>query len=751
MREKALSLALGAIFGSVVLTSQAAVLNVTNLTVTGGSFYLTGSPTVNPAITAGPGEPIVTGGYQGGTANASAEPNPAQTLTNFKYFGTPVYTFTAQSAENLVSAPTGTIAGGKAPSGTIDTGAGTLSMDMSGWFASWNGTNFNQGGAATGTISSCTVSNGATTCAYTMAWRSTVVGGPFNGQTGVWSLNGTVSTAAATTTAKATVTPGDGSTVSYNNPSISVTFSEKVTSAAGFVSIATTGTGSPSVGAPTSADGLTYTFPLSGLQPGQSYTLSFNAAQATTASGDSVVAPPTETVTAALVPAMTATTPQANTSISPSTSTITVNFNEPMNPSTVASFPSVSGGVTVGTPTTTDDMAFVYPVSGLNKSTTYTVTFNAGATDAEGDPLTAPPAINFSTTGGINPVLSAATGDNLTICPGSKFAMEVSPGKQLFTTISQSHPIEIGVTQGYAGLPGVSNTPIDNTWSFFSAPGYEYTVKPVTDYGNGHLDLSGWTVAWNTTPAIPMGSGAPATFQWDGVYGHPYTLVYSAIVPSGPFINIPYTLYLTGNVNGGPSGVDVPCSGAVVTPHGAVTVAVDGSGTTPPVTLNSQLSPSDTDLRAAGYSPAARPAGFDFYRYGVITYTVGSPTQPVTGTVGVTLTFPTALPAGTRIYKVTKSGWTDITNQVTISSDGMTLTMNVAVNGPLNEDPGSGMIVDPLAVGIPLNTTTSGGAGGGVGGSGGCTLDPNGGFDPVLVGMVLASVGYLTRRRRRKS
>ncbi len=749
MREKALSLALGAIFGSVVLTSQAAVLTVTSLTVTGGSFYLTGSPSVNPAITAGLGEPIVTGSYQGGTASAPAEPNSAQTLTNFKYFGTPVYTFTAQSAENLVQSPTGTIAGGKTPSGTIDTSTNSLSMDMSSWFASWNGTNFNQGGAATGSVSGCTTSNGATTCSYSMTWRSTVVGGPFNGQTGVWSLSGAVSTAAATTTAKATVTPGDGSTVSYNNPSIAVTFSEKVTSATGFVSIATTGSGSPSVGTPSSPDGLTYTFPLAGLQPGQRYTLSFNAGAAVTASGDAVTAPPNETVSAALVPAMTATTPQGNSTVSPSTSTITVNFNEPMNASTVASFIALSGGATVGTPTTTDNMAFVYPVSGLNKSTTYTLTFNSGATDAEGDALTAPAPISFSTSGGSNPVLSAATGDNLTICPGSKFAMEVSPGKQLFTSISQSHPIEIGVTQGYAGLPGtVANTPIDTGWSFFDSPGYEYTVSPIKDNGNGTLDFSGWTVAWNTTQAISMGSGAPATFQWDGVYGHPYTLTYSAIVPSGPFINIPYTLYLTGNVNGGPAGVDVPCSGGAVTPHGSVTLAVDGSGD--PVTLNSQLSPSDSNLAAAGYSSAGRPAGFDFYRYGVISYTVGSPTKPVTGTVPVTLTFPTALPPGSRVYKVTKSGWSDITNQVAISSNGMTITMNIAVNGPLNEDPGSGMIVDPVAVGVPLNTTTSGGAGGGVGGSGGCTLDPNGGFDPVLVGMVLASVGYLARRRRRK-
>ncbi len=194
-KHKLLSVALGAIFGVASMASHAATENVTSLTVTGGNFFLTGSPSVNPAITAGGGDPIVMGSYQGGTASASAEPNSAQTLTNFKYFGTPVYTFTAQSAENLVASPTGTIAGGAAPTGTVDTATNAIAMDMSSWFASWNGTNFNQGGAATGTVSACT----ATSCNYTLNWRSTVVGGPFNGQTGVWTLSGAAAVAPSPT------------------------------------------------------------------------------------------------------------------------------------------------------------------------------------------------------------------------------------------------------------------------------------------------------------------------------------------------------------------------------------------------------------------------------------------------------------------------------------------------------------------------------------------------------------------------
>lgn len=66
---------------------------------------------------------------------------------------------------------------------------GSTTFDMSSFTAAWNGTVFNQGNAAASmTLSGCT----GTSCNYTMNWMSTIVGGPFNGQTGSWILGGTI-------------------------------------------------------------------------------------------------------------------------------------------------------------------------------------------------------------------------------------------------------------------------------------------------------------------------------------------------------------------------------------------------------------------------------------------------------------------------------------------------------------------------------------------------------------------------------
>jgi len=77
-----------------------------------------------------------------------------------------------------------------APTGIVDFATGTLSLDMSSLYANWNGIDFNQGNAnAMGTVTSFDAAAGTFT--YNMTWTSIVVGGPFNGQTGTWSIAGT--------------------------------------------------------------------------------------------------------------------------------------------------------------------------------------------------------------------------------------------------------------------------------------------------------------------------------------------------------------------------------------------------------------------------------------------------------------------------------------------------------------------------------------------------------------------------------
>lgn len=60
----------------------------------------------------------------------------------------------------------------------------TLTVDLSSWTANWVNLNLYQGSSsATGTWDQATG-------AFNIGWSSTVVGGPFNGITGVWTLQG---------------------------------------------------------------------------------------------------------------------------------------------------------------------------------------------------------------------------------------------------------------------------------------------------------------------------------------------------------------------------------------------------------------------------------------------------------------------------------------------------------------------------------------------------------------------------------
>lgn len=171
---KQIALAAMLVTGSVSV--HAATLSITSLTITGGDFGM--NVAGGNAITPGVMSPIVMGTYQGATGGA------ATSLADFQFgFFGPVSTYTAASVAGISG-------GGPAPSGTVDDVAGTLSADMSSFFAFWNANNFNQGSSAvTGTYDKVTG-------AYDMTWTSLISGGPFNGNTGYWHLKGVATVAA---------------------------------------------------------------------------------------------------------------------------------------------------------------------------------------------------------------------------------------------------------------------------------------------------------------------------------------------------------------------------------------------------------------------------------------------------------------------------------------------------------------------------------------------------------------------------
>ena len=82
------------------------------------------------------------------------------------------------------------------PAPSIQVTNGKLSGQVESVFASWNKLYFNQGspkpgGAKPGLTSAVTGTYDKQTGAFVLTWASAVVGGPFNGFTGYWHLQGT--------------------------------------------------------------------------------------------------------------------------------------------------------------------------------------------------------------------------------------------------------------------------------------------------------------------------------------------------------------------------------------------------------------------------------------------------------------------------------------------------------------------------------------------------------------------------------
>lgn len=185
-----------AVAGASVASVNAHAIETT-MTVNSGSFgmgFFTGGGYI-PITGFGSGAADITdqynpAGWDTSVAQASGVAAPGS-IASFT-FGTgtvdQVNTFTAAA-----SGQAGVVGGGPAPvfTGTLTNGATT--MDMSSFFANWNGTEFNQGNSAAAmTLSGCTGSGLTAACNYSMSWTSLIVGGPFNNQTGSWILGGTV-------------------------------------------------------------------------------------------------------------------------------------------------------------------------------------------------------------------------------------------------------------------------------------------------------------------------------------------------------------------------------------------------------------------------------------------------------------------------------------------------------------------------------------------------------------------------------
>jgi hypothetical protein len=135
---------------------------------------------------------LITGSYQSQPSNpfdASKNGVAAKIIQPVKFFAVDFA---------LSSNPTDPQSGTSVPAPSLKVSGGKLSGNLSALSVAWNGQQFNQGAPKPGgSLPGNTVAPSGTydsgSGAYTLDWSSQIVGGPFNGFTGVWHLVGTFS------------------------------------------------------------------------------------------------------------------------------------------------------------------------------------------------------------------------------------------------------------------------------------------------------------------------------------------------------------------------------------------------------------------------------------------------------------------------------------------------------------------------------------------------------------------------------
>jgi hypothetical protein len=180
------------------------------------------------------------------------------------------------------------------------------------------------------------------------------------------------------------------------------------------------------------------------------------------------------------------------------------------------------------------------------------------------------------------------------------------------------------------------------------------------------------------------------------------------------------------------------------TGKGKITMNLDGhpNGCFRNITATSETVPS--------VNRTGMPSGYEF-RDGIITYEIQGIPPGETDTV--TLTYPEAFPAGSKVYKVDASGFHEYTDAVI---DGNTVTLRVTDGGKGDMDgTADGKILDPIGVAVPTGTgggsidlsTNAAGGGCSVVGSGGGWKEAAGSYGLII----LAWLGLALRRRKPKS
>ena len=151
-------------------------------------------------------------------------------------------------------------------------------------------------------------------------------------------------------------------------------------------------------------------------------------------------------------------------------------------------------------------------------------------------------------------------GDPVNVSSGSFFALDLNGNSNIEG--GEKNALSQGSTGIVIGASYTAPGEIAALWPYLGRQGYDWVSIPITG-GTDGLNMSGWTVTWGSE-VIGLGTGAwqvlnvssgmptfgytngTAIFNWNGHYGDPYTLDYTATAQSGPFTGIRYALHLEG-------------------------------------------------------------------------------------------------------------------------------------------------------------------------------------------------------------
>ena len=208
------------------------------------------------------------------------------------------------------------------------------------------------------------------------------------------------------------------------------------------------------------------------------------------------------------------------------------------------------------------------------------------------------------------------------------------------------------------------------TATFASAPPADTTTFSVT--GSANIPIQG-TVAFN---------GKTATFTPSSNLSNAET--YIASIKTAAMGSAKWSFTTVSGSNASP---------LAATGTGKITIDTSSN---PGTNIKNVSALSDTD---ASLNLANKPAGYRF-KDGVVSYNVTNVSPGAT--INVSLTFPSGIPKGSKVYKVNKDGFYEFT-KISINGNTVTLTLTDGGAGD-NDGVNDGNISDPVGIAAPTGS-----------------------------------------------